>query len=62
MLDMQRQQLEISREMIQVNREQRARQVAELERWQAEGIRFVQFEGPLGQASFLINFGLVAGD
>lgn len=35
MLEMQRQQLEISKELAQVSREQRARQGAELERWQA---------------------------
>ena len=33
-LENQRQQLELAREAAQVNREQRARQVAELERWQ----------------------------
>jgi hypothetical protein len=39
-LDNQRQQLELAKEAAQVAREQRARQVAELERWQAghEGI------------------------
>jgi hypothetical protein len=35
MLEMQRQQLEISKELVQVSREQRARQGAELERWHA---------------------------
>jgi chromosome segregation ATPase len=35
MLEMQRQQLELTREITQVNREQRARQIAELERWQS---------------------------
>jgi len=35
MLEMQRQQLELSREIAQVGREQRARQIAELERWQS---------------------------
>ena len=34
MLEIQRQQLELIRETTQVAREQRARQVAELERWQ----------------------------
>lgn len=34
MLDLQRQQLELTREAAQVSREQRARQGAELERWQ----------------------------
>ena len=34
-LENQRQQLELAREAAQVNREQRARQVAELERWQS---------------------------
>jgi hypothetical protein len=33
-LDHQRQQLELAREAAQVNRDQRARQIAELERWQ----------------------------
>jgi hypothetical protein len=33
-LEIQRQQLELAREAAQVNREQRARQIAELERWQ----------------------------
>jgi hypothetical protein len=33
-LDIQRQQLELAREATQVNRDQRARQFAELERWQ----------------------------
>ncbi|WP_435018859.1 hypothetical protein TA3x_000846 [Tundrisphaera sp. TA3] len=33
-LDAQRQQLELAREAAQFNRDQRARQVAELERWQ----------------------------
>lgn len=33
-LEVQRQQLELAREAAQVNREQRTRQVAELERWQ----------------------------
>ena len=33
-LEVQRQQLELAREAAQVNREQRARQIAELERWQ----------------------------
>jgi len=34
-LELQRQQLELAREVAQVNREQRARQIAELERWQS---------------------------
>jgi hypothetical protein len=34
-MEVQRQHLELTREIVQVNREQRARQVAELERWQA---------------------------
>jgi len=34
-LDNQRQQLELAREAAQINREQRARQIAELERWQS---------------------------
>ena len=40
MFDQQRQQLELAREAAQVARDQRARQVAELERWQAghEGV------------------------
>jgi len=33
-LELQRQQLELARETAQINREQRARQIAELERWQ----------------------------
>ena len=33
-LDLQRQQLDLTREAAQFNREQRARQIAELERWQ----------------------------
>ena len=33
-LELQRQQLELAREAAQINREQRARQIAELERWQ----------------------------
>jgi hypothetical protein len=33
-LELQRQQLELARETAQINREQRARQVAEIERWQ----------------------------
>ena len=33
-LDVQRQQLELTREAAQINRDQRARQIAELERWQ----------------------------
>ncbi|MDR3639456.1 MAG: hypothetical protein P4L84_36990 [Isosphaeraceae bacterium] len=33
-LDNQRQQLELAREAAQINRDQRARQIAELERWQ----------------------------
>ena len=33
-LDLQRQQLDLAREAAQINREQRARQIAELERWQ----------------------------
>jgi hypothetical protein len=34
-LELQRQQLELAREVAQMNREQRARQIAELERWQS---------------------------
>lgn len=34
MLDLQRQQMELTREAAQISREQRARQGAELERWQ----------------------------
>jgi len=33
-LELQRQQLELSREVTQINRDQRARQIGELERWQ----------------------------
>ncbi len=33
-LELQRQQLELAREAAQINREQRSRQIAELERWQ----------------------------
>ena len=33
-IELQRQQLELSREAAQINRDQRARQIAELERWQ----------------------------
>jgi hypothetical protein len=35
LLEVQRQQLDLARETVQVSREQRARQGAELERWQA---------------------------
>ena len=34
-LDIQRQQLELAKEAAQVNRDQRARQIADLERWQS---------------------------
>jgi hypothetical protein len=34
MMELQRQQLELSREVAQINRDQRARQMSELERWQ----------------------------
>jgi hypothetical protein len=35
MMELQRQQLELAREVTQINREQRSRQMAELERWQS---------------------------
>ena len=34
-LDIQRQQLELAKEATQINRDQRSRQIADLERWQA---------------------------
>ena len=34
-MEINRQQLELTREIVQVNREQRARQIADIERWRA---------------------------
>ena len=49
-LDAQRQQLELAREAAQFNRDQRARQVAELEKWQAGHERVIdQCRDSLGQ-------------